>query len=290
MLHEMTALRDAFMAHDEAAAVAVVDSLPLRLLNGELDGATPLMVAASYGFLSVLRALLRRGVDVDTVSAFGWTPLVDACARNNLECARLLIEAGADFNKANFLNYTPLFYACMKGYLDLARLLSSYGASRDFPTGATAEALSQRRGFTELASWLELSQHWTPLHHLEQLTAARATTLLRGGADPAASPAEKVPSPLERARALEGGGNAPPGSAAALVLLEARGWALSRENKRLVPAEARARAIAVGCMGRMTFVGECSDALDGRLDAVWNAYVVSRLLHAEYGHVRFAYR
>jgi hypothetical protein len=73
----------------------------------------------------------------------------------------------------------------------------------------------------------------------------------------------------------------PPGSAAALVLLEARGWSLSPENKRLLPAEARERAVGVGCMGQMTFDGMQTDGLD----AVWNEYVVSRLLHIEYGHV-----
>ena len=104
-----------------------------------------------------------------------------------------------------------------------------------------------------------------------------------GGADVAASPAPGVPSPLDRATSLEHAGDAPPGSAAALVLLEARGW--PRAHKRLLTAEARERAVAVGCIGQMNFGIAGLD----RLDVVWNEYVVSHLLHAEYGHVRFSH-
>ena len=90
-----------------------------------------------------------------------------------------------------------------------------------------------------------------------------------------------MPSPLDRATALERAGDAPAGSAAALVLLEASGWSMDR--KRLMPAAARERAVAVGCLGRMTF----QDLENVRgLDAVWNDCVVARLLHAEYGNVR----
>ena len=53
-----------------------------------------------------------------------------------------------------------------------------------------------------LIEWLELSRHWTPLHHLEVLSTERACALLRAGADLHLKPKPDVPSPLERAQQL----------------------------------------------------------------------------------------
>ena len=284
----MQALRDAIADNDEDATIAVLDLMHagdhLHQLDQEFEGGTttPIMLATMYGYSSIVRALLSRGAAADQSSAFGWTPVIDACARNCIECAQLLIEANADFDRANDLGYTPLFYACTKGYTELAKLLSSFGASRAFPNGASAEGLARVRGHAALVAWLELSRDWTPLHHLEQLSGQRATALLRDGANPAASPAAGVPSPLDRATALELASRAPPGSAAAIVLLEARGWSPSRQNKQLLPAEAHERAHVVGCMGRMTIRGMQTDGLD----AVWNEFMVPWLLRAEFGYTR----
>ena len=275
----------AFEIGDEVAAALACQRIPTGLLDQEFAGdGTPLQVATIFGYTSVVRTLLARGAAVDSVTAFGWTALLDACARSHVECARLLLEAGAHVDRANDLGYTPLFYSCMQDCTELVRLLSSYGAARTFPSGTSAEALCKIRGYQELRAWLEHTRGWGPLQHLEVLTPRRATALLRDCADVAASDAADVPSPLERAAALQRVGAAAAGSAAALVILEACGWSLSRENKQLLPAEARDRAVAVGCIGVMT------SALLHGLDAVWNAHVVPRLLHAEFGHVRFAYR
>ena len=73
-----------------------------------------------------------------------------------------------------------------------------------------------------VVSWLEQTAGWHPLHHLEQLTAARARALLDAGADIHQRPSEGGPTPLERATELHAAGQpAAEGSPIALVLAAA---------------------------------------------------------------------
>ncbi|EOD05751.1 hypothetical protein EMIHUDRAFT_359788 [Emiliania huxleyi CCMP1516] len=159
----------------------------------------------------------------------GTTPLYIACYKGHLEIARLLLEASADINQARSDGCTPLFVACLKGHLEVAKLLSSYGASRAATPFGTPEEAANSRGHADLAAWLVASRGWTPLAHLETLTAARALSLLRSGA----SLHEGEPTPLQRAAGGEG-------EAAALIRRAAAPW--SPASHLLFPAAARARA------------------------------------------------
>ena len=124
---------------------------------------------------------------------------------------------------------TPLSIACHNGHLEVAKLLSSYGASRAATPFGTPEEVATEEGHADLAAWLVASRGWTPLAHLETLTAARALSLLRSGA----SLHEGEPTPLQRAAGGEG-------EAAALIRRAAAPW--SPASHSLFPAAARARA------------------------------------------------
>ena len=153
-----------------------------------------------------------------------------ACEKGHLEIARLLLESGAAKDQAQSRGATPMFVACAEGHLEVAKLLSSYGASRAaVPRFGTPEEIANSRGHADLAAWLVASRGWTPLAHLETLTAARATSLLRSGA----SLHEGEPTPLRRAAGGEG-------EAAALIRRAAAPW--SPASHSLFPAAARARA------------------------------------------------
>ena len=159
----------------------------------------------------------------------GSTPLLMASQEGQLECVRLLLEAGAAIDQADEQGATPLFAACHQGHLEVAKLLSSYGASRAATPFGTPEEAANSRGHADLAAWLVASRGWTPLAHLETLTAARALSLLRSGA----SLHEGEPTPLQRAAGGEG-------EAAALIRRAAAPW--SPASHSLFPAAARARA------------------------------------------------
>ncbi|EOD36593.1 hypothetical protein EMIHUDRAFT_362334, partial [Emiliania huxleyi CCMP1516] len=141
----------------------------------------------------------------------------------------LLLEAGAAVNQAAEDGVTPLNIACQEGHLEVAKLLSSYGASRAATPLGTPEENATSAGHADLAAWLVASRGWTPLAHLETLTAARALSLLRSGA----SLHEGEPTPLQRAAGGEG-------EVAALVRRAAAPW--SPASHSLFPAAARAQA------------------------------------------------
>merc|ERR1712153_64454 len=159
----------------------------------------------------------------------GTTPLF---MEGHPECVRLLLEASAAINQAKENGATPLFVACQNGHLEVAKLLSSYGASRAATPFGTPEEIATEEGHADLAAWLVASRGWTPLAHLETLTAARATSLLRSGA----SLHEGEPTPLQRAVGGEG-------EAAALIRRAAAPW--SPASHSLFPAAARARAALI---------------------------------------------
>ena len=92
-----------------------------------------------------------------------------------------------------------------------------------------------------LIEWLELSRHWTPLHHLEVLSPERARTLLRAGADLHLRPKPDVPSPFERAQQLLSAESVSSTSTTASLVVRAAGpWSV--ESHELFADAERARA------------------------------------------------
>ena len=215
-------------------------------------GDTALIVASDGGFTACVKALLASGALVNRPSLDGVTALMQASCSPSTACVETLLAAGAEVNAADGEGATAVLHACANGHLENVKLLSSHGAERITWKGRTPEALAALYGYADVAAWLQASRHWTtPLHHLEELDALRATSLLRGGANlHARAPANSAPTPLERARELRAAGAAD-GSPAHLVVRAAEPWApptWSDEagdhegNHELFPAVARARA------------------------------------------------
>ena len=121
----------------------------------------------------------------------------------------LLLEKGASPDAAtNDGEFAPLSRACGPshdgGSLAIVKLLSSFGAQRqgsmEWFGDWDAETLCASNNRPQSCAWLCRTRHWTPLHHLEQLTSERVRKLLAAGADPHARPASgDTRTPLERA-------------------------------------------------------------------------------------------
>ena len=208
-----TALDDA-LRFNQHQAIELLREAGAALNQAKQNGATPLIMACQQGQLECAQLLRDVGADVNQARLSGATPLLVACERGQLECVQLLLEAGAAIDQACNDGAAPLFAACHFGHLEVAKLLSSYGASRAaVPPFGTPEEVANRRGHADLAAWLVASRGWTPLAHLETLTAARALSLLRSGA----SLHEGEPTPQQRAAGAEG-------EAAALIRRAAAPW------------------------------------------------------------------
>jgi len=216
--------------------------------QAEDDGETPLWIACKRGHAKCTRLLLEAGAAVDQATDDGATPLYIACEMGQIECTCLLLEAGAAVDQALAGGSTPLSKACLHGPPEAVQLLSSYGATRE-------EGLVERTrgaGRAAVADWLQRSAGWTPMHHIEALTAERVTALLRSGTNcphalPSAGAGATGPTPLTRAYELQQQGQAPDGSAAALLIAATGLW--SPETHHFFPAPARACARAAMCVG-----------------------------------------
>lgn len=100
---------------------------PVDILNMQrVDGLTPLHMAAKFGNLEVLAALLRKGALVDTKSNpddGGCTALQISCQVGRSACAKLLVEAGASSSLLSAEEFTAEDYARNNGHFQLARFL-----------------------------------------------------------------------------------------------------------------------------------------------------------------------
>lgn len=220
-----------------------------------------------------------RGGELDlNAGAFGavmgnWSPLFLACkyststdGRSRYELIKLLLEAGADVNLADAQGRTPMHEVCCtlgreaeEGTIRLLVLLSSYGANRTFhfslpglrSMGNSAEEVLQNRfdshgrdadAFPELdlgCRWLAETRGWSPLHHLADMSLARARVLLSGGAD-VHKEDEDGETPLDRAKAMCGALLIEyAGTAAHLVLEWGAPW--KRATHAFYPSVVRAR-------------------------------------------------
>ena len=70
-------------------------------------GQTPLSLAASYGQVEWVIALLEKGAKVNERNLDGDTALLLASKNEQVECANVLIKAGANVNMRNYFGDSP---------------------------------------------------------------------------------------------------------------------------------------------------------------------------------------
>jgi len=66
---------------------------------------TPIMRAAHYGLVEVMRLLLACGAEVNAVNNYGTSALFHACCTMKAECVEMLLDAGADWKATIKMTY-----------------------------------------------------------------------------------------------------------------------------------------------------------------------------------------
>ena len=84
---------------------------------------SPLVNAARKSDTATVRALLKKGIDVNIRDIDGTTALYWAAYESDSEIAELLIRAGADVKAANRYGVAPLYLACVNGNAVLIEML-----------------------------------------------------------------------------------------------------------------------------------------------------------------------
>lgn len=120
----------------EAAATGQTGQVVGPLDAVSADGFTPLHLAAMFGHLETVRALLSRGADPHAVSRNAQTaqPLHSALGGRHWAVAQALIGSGADVNAPQLGGWTPLLLAVREGAQDVVAELLARGA---FPHART---------------------------------------------------------------------------------------------------------------------------------------------------------
>ncbi len=160
-LVEMGAPVDIF----EASALGMVDRIaallredPARASAFAADGFYPLGLAAFFGQLNAVRALLSAGADVHATArnAFKVQPVHAAAASRNLDILRSVLEAGGDPNVPQQQGFRPLHEAATHANREMAELLLKHGADPQLANDAGKNSIDLARdnGHPAFAEWM----------------------------------------------------------------------------------------------------------------------------------------
>ena len=150
----------------EAAALGRVDRIKQLLREDPSlasayapDGFPPVGLAAFFGHLDAVKALIAAGADIHAAAKNGLKvqAIHAAVASKNLDIVRTVLEAGADPNAAQQQGFRPMHESGSSGSRELAELLMKYGGDPTLKNdeGKSTIAFAREKGHAEFANWLE---------------------------------------------------------------------------------------------------------------------------------------
>lgn len=92
-------------------------------------GSPIIFLCINKGKMDLVKYLLGRNVDIESLNFKGNTPLCMAAYKRNLDIFCMLLDNGANPLVLNWENEGPLMHACQYGHTDIIQLLLEYGAS-----------------------------------------------------------------------------------------------------------------------------------------------------------------
>lgn len=95
------------------------------------SGSTPLVVAAAQGHTKIVQLLLDHGADVDEDDSEGGTALIEAAAGGHEDIVDLLLEADANVRHKDRDRKTAIIYAAEKRHESIVEELAPYSTAND---------------------------------------------------------------------------------------------------------------------------------------------------------------
>lgn len=111
-------------------------------VKNEGFGSTPLMLAVECGDLTSVKALIKKGANVNEKNKKGMTALIPASVKGHTEIVQALLEAGANTEETWEEETVALYEAAQQGHDSIVKLL--------IDKGADINAKSKRNGWTPL--------------------------------------------------------------------------------------------------------------------------------------------
>jgi len=136
-----------------AVARVLLDAAATQVDARNLDGETPLMIAALKGQVDVVQRLLARDADVNKP---GWTPLHYAASGGQEAVIRILLDANAYIDAESPNRTTPLMMAARYGSEGAVRVLLEAGADPSLrnQAGLTAQQFALGVGRDRVAAMI----------------------------------------------------------------------------------------------------------------------------------------
>ena len=194
---KISVLTGAIINNDAAAAekaLAGIKNVNIKDLNGDY----PLGIAAMYGNMKILKALVSKGAKIDNPSSNGNTALHLAVSAGMFDAAAYLVEKGADVNARNdegmsplYINssqgetritqmllkrgaqvnavagdgYAPIHRAAESGNLEVIKVLVQYKADAELASGYQERAIdiASRNGFEEIVNYFKATFKQVPV-------------------------------------------------------------------------------------------------------------------------------
>jgi ankyrin repeat protein len=165
--------------------------IAVRLSSGV--PATPLHLAVEQGAAAVVRSLVARGFDWNSVDRYGRSPLTLAVLDGRAEVLGLLLDAGADPNLRDKNAETPLSRAVSRH----PELLPLFWKRNVYPSG---DAFTTKAIYTENLDVLRgLGNAWTPTYDLTAAAANLGRPEITDFLLQKAPPGEMTPEALRKA-------------------------------------------------------------------------------------------
>lgn len=144
---------------EDTAAFSDMMALGFDIDEQDMDGYTPLMMAAAAGKIRFAGFLIDNGANVNKRYYLGGTALHRAALNGHNDIITMLLDAGAQINMPDLDGMTALMMAVKNGNRFTVELLVSRGANVNFRNaeGKTAQDLANQYRRKEIAEFLEKS-------------------------------------------------------------------------------------------------------------------------------------
>ncbi|MFZ5950843.1 MAG: ankyrin repeat domain-containing protein [Candidatus Rifleibacteriota bacterium] len=102
----------------------------------DIQGATPLLLAANLGYTSIARRLLDYGADPEIKGLFGQTPLIRSVIEGHHDMLALMLEYGVIPDRRDDSGNTALMHAIEDGQIEMVKSLIFAGADTSIKNAA----------------------------------------------------------------------------------------------------------------------------------------------------------
>jgi hypothetical protein len=120
------------------------------------DGVSPIFIAAYYGYSECTKQLISSRCDVNKCRDGGASPIWTAAEHGHADIIAQIVSAKGDVNKCNDSGEAPIFVAARIGYADVvALLLASRAEPRGSHKGPSALDVAMKNGHAECVRLLK---------------------------------------------------------------------------------------------------------------------------------------